>query len=142
MRAPRLHSDPPRHLGITGGRLFCAKHFDAVADGEAMLWFEDDMLLQPPQAGLCRNGLRAHVPRLAEVARAVVRREALDFVKLSFSEFFGDHHLNWAWYNVASEVRERSFPDGTFAHTSLTPASRRVFRIWSARCTTPTGRCS
>ena len=107
---------PIRHgnLGITGGRSFCAKHFDTVADGEAMLWFEDDMLLQPPQAGLCRNGLRAHVPRLAEVARAVVRREALDFVKLSFSELFGDHHLNWAWYNVPGDVRERTFPDGTF----------------------------
>ena len=98
----RFGFTPIRHgnLGITAGRLFCAKHFDAVADGEAMLWFEDDMLLQPPQAGLCRNGLRAHVPRLAEVARAIVRREDLDFVKLSFSEFFGDHHLNWAWYNV------------------------------------------
>ena len=114
MRALRLHSIRHGNLGITGGRLFCAKHFDTVADGEAMLWFEDDMLLQPPQAGLCRNGLRAHVPRLAEVARAIVRREGLDFVKLSFSEFFGDHHLNWAWYNVAGDVRERNFPDGTF----------------------------
>jgi hypothetical protein len=59
-----------------------------------------------------------------------VRREGLDFVKLSFSEFFGDHHLNWAWYKSPAGVRERSFPDGTFHHIDH---RRRGGRLVSGR---------
>ncbi len=102
------------NLGITGGRLFCAKHFDALPQSDALYWFEDDMLLHAPEAPPCRNGFRAHVPGLHEVARKIVRRENLDFIKLSFTEFFGDHHLNWAWYHIGSDMRESAFPDGTF----------------------------
>ncbi len=102
------------NLGITGGRVFCAKHFDALSHLDALYWFEDDMLLHAPDAPPCRNGLRAHVPGLAEVTKKIVRRESLDFLKLSFTEFFGDHHLNWAWYHISPELRERAFPDGTF----------------------------
>jgi len=102
------------NLGITGGRLFCARQFDALPQLDALYWFEDDMLLHAPDAPPCRNGLRAHVPGLSEVAPAIVRRENLDFIKLSFTEFFGDHHLNWAWYHLGPEMRECGFPDGTF----------------------------
>jgi hypothetical protein len=101
------------NLGVNGGRLFCARHFEALPRASALLWFEDDMLLHPPGAGLCRNGLRTHVPDLLEKAKAIVRIEQLDYLKLSFTEFFGDHHLNWAWYNVPGEVRHHEFPEGT-----------------------------
>jgi hypothetical protein len=102
------------NLGITGGRLFCARHFDGLQQFDALYWFEDDMLLHAPQAPPCRNGLRAHVPGLVDVTSKIARREKLDFLKLSFTEFFGDHHLNWAWYHIGPELRERAFPDGTF----------------------------
>ncbi len=102
------------NLGITGGRLFCARQFDELSQLDALFWFEDDMLLHPPGAPLCRNGLPGYVPRLSEVSRAIVRREELEFLMLSFTEFFGDHHLNWAWYHLNHELRDRIFPDGTF----------------------------
>jgi hypothetical protein len=102
------------NLGITGGRVFCAKHFDALPQLGALYWFEDDMLLHAPGSPLCRNGLRTHVPGLCEVTRKIARREKLDFIKLSFTEYFGDHHLNWAWYHISRELRECAFPDGTF----------------------------
>jgi hypothetical protein len=102
------------NLGVTGGRVFCAKHFDALSQYDALYWFEDDMLLYAPEAQPCRNGFRAHVPGLAQITKQIVRRESLDFLKLSFTEFFGDHHLNWAWYHISPDLRERSFPDGTF----------------------------
>lgn len=102
------------NLGISGGRHYCAKHFDQLDEAWGMLWFEDDMLLAAPSAGVCRNGLITHVPALIDRARAIVVKENLDFLKLSFTEFFGDHHLNWAWYNVPEELRRREFPHGTY----------------------------
>lgn len=102
------------NLGISGGRHFCAQHFDQLDDAWGMLWFEDDMLLAPPSSGVCRNGFTTHVPALIDRARAIVVKENLDYLKLSFTEFFGDHHLNWAWYNVPEVVRQREFPDGTY----------------------------
>lgn len=115
-RAERYGFTVLRHgnLGITGGRLFCAKHFEALAQLDALYWFEDDMLLHAPEAPLCRNGLRTHVPDLVEVTKKIASRERLDYLKLSFTELFGDHHLNWAWYHISPQLRESAFPDGTF----------------------------
>jgi hypothetical protein len=102
------------NLGISGGRHFCARHFDELPDTFGMVWFEDDMQLAPKDIPVCRNGLSTQVPRLLDRARAIVEKERLDYLKLSFTEFFGDHHLNWAWYNVEADTRHREFPDGTF----------------------------
>lgn len=102
------------NLGISGGRHFCARHFDQLPGGFGMVWFEDDMQIADPAVPVCRNGLSSRVPRLLDRARAIVEKEGLDFLKLSFTEFFGDHHLNWAWYNVDHETRQREFPEGTF----------------------------
>lgn len=101
------------NLGITGARLWAARHFAAHDHAEALVWFEDDMILQPAGAPPCRNGLPRHIPDLLTRATEIVQTEELDYLKLSFTEFFGDHHLNWAWHNVSEEVRRREFPDGT-----------------------------
>lgn len=106
------------NLGISGGRYFCAQHFEQLEGAWAMIWFEDDMLLAPPIPAVCRNGLTSYVPSLLARAISVVLKERLDYLKLSFTEFFGDHHLNWAWYNVPGPVRRREFPDGTY-HTRI-----------------------
>jgi hypothetical protein len=104
---------PTRHgnLGITGGRCWCARHFDAESHGDTMLYFEDDMLLHT-QEGVCRNGFQTRVPNLFELAWEIVRREDLDFLKLSFTELHGDHTENWAYYNLDDQGRAVYFPAG------------------------------
>ena len=37
--------------------------------------------------------------------------EGYDFLKLSFTEFYGDNGTQWAWYNVPQEKREEYWPD-------------------------------
>ena len=38
-------------------------------------------------------------------------REDYDFLKLSFTEFFGDNTTQWSWYNVPQAVRELYWTD-------------------------------
>jgi hypothetical protein len=74
------------NLGITGGRIFCAHHFEA-SEHDVMLYFEDDMLISTRE-GSCRNGFPTHVPRLFERSLAIMENEpGLDFLKLSYTEF-------------------------------------------------------
>lgn len=104
------------NLGITGGRIACAHHFEQHGRESAMLYFEDDMLLEDVP-GLCRNGFRTHVPRLTTRALRILRREPdLDFLKLSYTEVFGDHTIHWAYVNLDDAGKRRWFPHG--------PASR------------------
>lgn len=99
------------NLGISGGRRYCAEHFEALR-AFGMLWFEDDMQLAPSDMPVCRNGFITRVPGLLERARAIVIKERLDILKLSFTEFFGDHHLNWAWHSADARTRREEFPGG------------------------------
>ncbi|MCY6383435.1 hypothetical protein [Hoeflea prorocentri] len=105
------------NLGIMGGRRNAARHFDNLEQAKGMFWFEDDMLLHASDAPLCKNGFRSHVPGLVETASAILEREQLGYLMLSFTEFFGDHHLNWAWYHLSNEERQKDFPEGTFPST-------------------------
>ncbi|WP_419908010.1 hypothetical protein [Hoeflea sp.] len=102
------------NLGIMGGRRNCAQHFETLETRGGMFWFEDDMLLHPPDAQPCKNGLRSFVPELVDTIEAIAQREELGYLMLSFSEFFGDHHLNWAWHHLTNEERQRDFPNGTY----------------------------
>jgi hypothetical protein len=74
-----------------------------------MLFFEDDMLLHATP-GRCRNGFPLTVPGLIEMLPAIVQREGLDFLKLSFTEVMADHHVNVAWYPATEAERARDFP--------------------------------
>jgi len=67
----RLHHD---NAGINGGRLLCARHFDADPSLDAMLYFEDDMLLHAKDT-TCPRGFRTWVPDLLARAREIVREE-------------------------------------------------------------------
>ena len=40
-----------------------------------------------------------------------MQKEELDFLKMSFTEFFRDNKTQWAWYNVPQDVREKYWPD-------------------------------
>jgi hypothetical protein len=99
------------NLGIMGGRVWCARHFDR-SPADLMVFFEDDMLWHD-RPGLCRNGFPQRVPGLVDSAIAIVQNEpSLDFLKLSYSEFYGDHRMNWAFYNLPPERQADLFPGG------------------------------
>jgi len=99
------------NLGIMGGRVWCARHFDR-SSADLMIFFEDDMLWHA-ESGLCRNGFPQRVPGLVDAAIAIVQNEtALDFLKLSYSEFYGDHRKNWAYFNLPPERQALLCPDG------------------------------
>ncbi len=100
------------NLGVTGGRLWTARHFDGEAREGAALHFEDDMLVQGPP-GVCRLGYPTRVERLWHRALGVLRASPeVDFLKLSFTEVHGDHGENWAWHNLEAPDRAAYFPRG------------------------------
>lgn len=98
------------NIGICGGRQFAAEHF-ASSDHEYMVFFEDDMLFhQKDGQTMCKSGLTTYHQQLFDKAIDILESEELDFLKLCFSEFYGDNHQNWAWYNVPKEKKELYFP--------------------------------
>lgn len=98
------------NIGICGGRQFAAEHFHEN-NHKYMLFFEDDMLL----CGIdnnnkpCKNGFRKYFRNMLTNAIDIVESEDLDYLKLCFSEFYGDNHDNWAWYNVDQTKKDKWF---------------------------------
>jgi hypothetical protein len=43
----------------------------------------------------------------------IVKKENFDFLKLNYSEFFGDNGVQWSWYNVPQNIREKFWPNKT-----------------------------
>jgi len=104
-------SHPKGNGGICGGRQFVAEHFARTTD-DYCVFLEDDMLLNDPaDTGVCRNGLRRGVPHLREVLLKIMELEEYDFLKLSFTEFYGDNRTQFAWYNVPQKVRTQRWPE-------------------------------
>lgn len=97
------------NLGICGGRQFIAEHFEE-SDSDFMFFFEDDMFFYPND-GVCRNGFNRYVPDLYQKSLEIVRKEGFDFLKLNYSEFFGDNGTQWTWYNVPQHLREEFWPE-------------------------------
>mgnify|MGYP003339872301 CR=1 FL=1 len=99
------------NIGICGGRQFIAEHFSNI-NCKYMLFFEDDMFLNPPsENGFCINGFRKYVDKILQKSIKIMDKEKFDFMKLSFTEFFGDNRTQWAWYNVPQDVREKHWPN-------------------------------
>jgi hypothetical protein len=96
------------NLGICGGRQWIAEHFETT-DLDYYLFFEDDMFFFPNE-GVCRNGFNRFVPNLYTKSLEVMKKENFDFLKLNYSEFYGDNGTQWAWYNVPQSVREQFWP--------------------------------
>ncbi len=61
---------------------------------------------------ICRNGLNMHINDWLSKCIRIIELENLDFIKVSYSEFFGDHHKQWAWHNVPADMKRKYFPDG------------------------------
>ena len=99
------------NVGINGGRLFAAKHFQE-SDSDYYFFFEDDMGLNPSSnAGFCRNGFKNYTPDLYKKVHEIMAKEDFDFLKLSFTEVYMDSNIQVSWYNVPQSVRTYMWPD-------------------------------
>jgi hypothetical protein len=98
------------NLGICGGRQWIAEHFDET-NLDFYLFFEDDMFFFPNEGTVCRNGFNRYVPNLYSKTLQIVKNENFDFLKLNFTEFYGDNGTQWSWYNVPQSVREIYWPN-------------------------------
>jgi hypothetical protein len=95
------------NLGVCGGRQYAAEHFDAL-NNKYMIFFEDDMLLDLSDTK-CSFGFSKNVNNLFTNMQRIMDIEKYDFLKLTFSEFYGDNHLQWSWHNVPSPRKEEYF---------------------------------
>ena len=97
------------NLGICGGRQWIAEHFETT-DLDYYLFFEDDMFFYPNE-GVCRNGFNRYIPNLYSKSLEIIKKENFDFLKMNYSEFYGDNGTQWSWYNVPQHVREEFWPN-------------------------------
>jgi hypothetical protein len=98
------------NLGICGGRQFVAEHF-ANTDLQYMWWSEDDMFFQNKPNETCRNGFNRYTTNLFNKCTEIMNKENFDFLKINYSEFYGDNGTCWAWYNLPQEKRNEYFPE-------------------------------
>jgi hypothetical protein len=93
------------NLGICGGRQFIAEHADEN-NFDFYFFFEDDMFFYPKQGEVCKNGFNRTVNNLYINSLEITKKEDLDFLKMNYTEFYGDNGTQWSWYNVPQHVRE------------------------------------
>ncbi len=100
------------NIGICGGRQFIADHFSTTSN-KYMIFFEDDMQLNclKTKNQTCKNGFKKYHKNLYKDILRIMNKEGYDFLKLSFTEFYGDNSTQWAWYNVLQDKREEYWPE-------------------------------
>jgi hypothetical protein len=97
------------NIGICGGRQFIAEHFDTT-NLDYYLFFEDDMFFYPND-GVCKNGFSRYFKDFYNKSLEIMVKESFDFLKLNYTEFYGDNGIQWAWYNVPQHVRDEYWPN-------------------------------
>lgn len=98
------------NIGISGGRQFIAEHFNKT-DLDIMVFSEDDMFFQSNKSDKCVNGFNRYSENLFNNCLNILRKENYDFLKINFTEFYGDNSTEWAWYNVPQEFRLKNWPE-------------------------------
>jgi hypothetical protein len=98
------------NLGICGGRQFIAEHF-AKTNLEYMMFFEDDMFFYPHAGEVCKSGFNRFVKDFYNKVMKIMAKESYDFLKFSFTEFYGNNSTQWSWYNVPQCKREEYWPE-------------------------------
>jgi hypothetical protein len=98
------------NLGICGGRQWIAEHADSNGF-DFYLFFEDDMFFYPHEGEVCKNGFNRYVKDLYKSSIEITKTHNFDFLKLNFTEFFGDNGTQWSWYNVPQSFRETRWPE-------------------------------
>jgi len=95
------------NMGVCGARQYVAEHF-AKLKSKYMFFFEDDMLLDLSSTQ-CPFGFNKNFPDIFSKIVKLMDIENYDFIKLSFSEFFGHNGDQWSWHNVPQTLREEYF---------------------------------
>jgi len=98
------------NIGICGGRQFVSDHFNN-SDLDIMIWSEDDMFFQTRPGETCRNGFNRYTPNLYQKCLDILKKENFDFLKINFTEFYGDNSTCWPWYNVPQDFRQKHWPN-------------------------------
>jgi len=109
------------NIGITGGRVFVAEHFDK-SDMDYYIFFEDDMFFYVGPDHTCKNGFIRKTKNLYKKILQIIRKEEFDFLKFNFTEFYGSHENQWSWFNVDQEFRKNHWPfNQNLAHHGENP---------------------
>jgi hypothetical protein len=98
------------NIGIMGGRIFVAEHFEKT-DLDFYFFWEDDMSLYPNKGEVCKNGFNRFSENLYQKSLEIIYKENFDFLKLSFTEFYGSNDIQFSWYNTPQHVREELWPN-------------------------------
>ena len=98
------------NLGICGGRQFVSDHFND-SDLDVMVWSEDDMFFQNKPNETCKNGFNRYIPNLYKKSLDILKKENFDFLKINFTEFYGDNSTCFPWYNVPQDFRQKHWPN-------------------------------
>jgi hypothetical protein len=96
------------NIGITGGKQFIAEHFDKT-NLDYYHFFEDDMFFYLGKDTTCRNGLVRKVENLYEKSLNIMQENNYSFLKLNFTEFYGDNTKQWAWHNLPKDKKIEYF---------------------------------
>ena len=104
------HIKKEENLGICGARQFVAEHFNE-SNSEYYLFLEDDMTLNGPSDAECISGFSTYIEKLYMKSLDIIHKNQYDYLKLSYSEFYGTNSTQWAWYNVPQHIRDQYFPD-------------------------------
>ena len=99
------------NIGITGGRVFIAEHFNDQENLSHYYFFEDDFGFYTGKDATCKNGFIRKIDNLFDKSIEIIKKENFDYLKLNFTEFYGSHNKQWAWYNVSQEFREKHWPN-------------------------------
>jgi len=97
------------NMGICRARQYAAEEF-AKSGNKYMLFFEDDMLLDF-NTFTCPFGFNKKIRDLYNVVHKIMDLEEYDFLKFSFSEFYGHNGEQWSWHNVPMDRKIEYFGD-------------------------------
>lgn len=98
------------NLGICGGRQWIAEHAEEN-NFDFYLFFEDDMFFFSKKGEVCKNGFNRYEKNMYRYTLDIVKNYGYDFLKLNYTEFFGDNGIQWSWYNVPQSFRKEQWPE-------------------------------
>lgn len=96
------------NLGVCRARQEAAEHFKNT-ESKYMMFFEDDMLISMSPSDTCSFGFKRKVNNLFDTIIKIMDKEDYDFLKFSFSEFYGHNGEQWSWHNVPNDKRLEYF---------------------------------
>lgn len=96
------------NIGITGGKQFVAEHFDKT-NLDYYHFFEDDMFFYLGEDVTCKSGFPRKIKNLFEKSLKIIQENDYDFLKLNFTEFYGDNSKQWAWHNLPKDKKIEYF---------------------------------